>query len=128
MCAAPGIRFAAYVLAATVKMSLASAPFTAPTPERSLCAGVVDAIRKKYLHKLFFGIANDRDAKSLLEEVRRAPQGCSYLIAGGAGVRCISYGGGGGSSAACQWSVADMRAWFLPCSTSSPSTTTLRAM
>jgi hypothetical protein len=36
-----------------------------------LCAhaGVVEAIRKKYLKKLYFGFSSDQDARQLLEEV-----------------------------------------------------------
>jgi hypothetical protein len=40
--------------------------------------GVVDAIRKKYLKKLYFGFSSDPDARQLLEEVRGAHHPCAY--------------------------------------------------
>lgn len=61
-------------LAHLSRLLLLRPPFNLPTavPPPALCAppaGVVDAIRKKYLKKLFFGISQDEDAKRLLEEV-----------------------------------------------------------
>ena len=47
-----------------------------PSPSPPLCCtlprqgGVLDALKRRYLRKLFFGISRDPEGKDLLEEVR----------------------------------------------------------